>query len=150
VGADGGVDGDVGAGYGMSVYDYNGDALFVGLVGKTLCAVTGLEAGSDEAHFTTDDGETFRMQHDQDCCEAVNIESVVGDVSALIGEPILRAEVVSSTDWPEGTQKPDYDDESFTWTFYKLATRKGYVDVRWYGSSNGYYSESVTFSKVAT
>lgn len=108
------------------------------LRGKTLLSVTGLEKDSECVRFIADDGEVFWMYHDQDCCESVSIESVDGVPSDLLNSPILMAECV--------TQEGDnFGHDSSTWTFYKFATIHGFVTIRWFGSSNGYYSESVDF-----
>ena len=74
---------------------------------------------------------------------------VIGNLDDLIGAPILQAEEVLHMDEnPVGVEIPEYQ-ESYTWTFYKLATIKGYVTIRWYGQSNGYYSESVNFDLMS-
>ncbi len=118
---------------------------FLDLVGKTLVSVK--NNNDDEMIFTLDNGETYKLFHNQDCCESVSIEDIIGDLNDLVGSPILMAEEVTHSDEnPEGTPSKDYQD-SFTWTFYKLATIKGYVTIRWYGESNGYYSERVDFCK---
>lgn len=129
------------------------------LIGKTLKSVTSNE---DAVHFITEDGEEYKLYHEQDCCEGVSIDDICGDLNDLIGSPILMAEEVSNeafvkefedsftevTDWGTRTNSEnDYYPESYTWTFYKFATIKGYVDIRWFGESNGYYSESVDFHK---
>jgi len=123
------------------------------LIGKTITKIEQKKfedyyPGVQELIFHCDTGEKYRMYHAQDCCEMVYLEDVVGDLSDLIGSPIIRAEeVVSEDKTPDGIKEPD-DPDSFTWTFYKLATRNGYVDLRWLGESNGYYSESVDFEKA--
>lgn len=115
------------------------------LIGKTLTAV--VNDDNEEILFTVDDGSKYRLYHENNCCESVTVEDVIGNLSDLIGSPIVMAEVVTNSDEnPEGITK-EYQD-SFTWTFYKLATVKGYVTIRWYGESNGYYSESVSFEEV--
>lgn len=115
------------------------------LVGKTMVSVENIN--DEELVFTTTEGQRFQLTHHQDCCESVTIESIVGDLSDLVGEPLLLAEEATSDKHPEGHEAKDYE-ESFTWTFYKFATRNGYVDVRWFGESNGYYSESVSFEEA--
>jgi hypothetical protein len=107
------------------------------MIGKKFDSIT---KNDSELVFICDEG-LFIMYHEQDCCEDVHIESIVGDLNDLLYSPILRAEEVVT----KGKTDPidEYNDYSTTHTFYKLATKKGYVDIRWVGTSNGYYSESV-------
>lgn len=126
---------------------WNDSVEFSTMVGKTLVSVV-KNSDNDELLFETTDGGKYRMYHSQDCCEGVTIDDICGDLEDLIGSPILVAEeAISEGKNPDGVPVPDYQD-SFTWTFYKIDTAKGGVTIRWYGNSNGYYSESVDFEKV--
>jgi len=96
----------------------------------------------DALIFHTNKG-VYYMAHHQDCCENVEIETIDGELNDLLNTPILQAEESTNSDEP----KPNDWSDSFTWTFYKLATIKGYVTIRWLGESNGYYSEEVGLYK---
>jgi hypothetical protein len=116
---------------------------FSDLLGKTLVRIEieTLKYDGDVIKFFTSENEEYRMYHDQDCCESVElIDFDRSEIEILLDSPILMAEVE--------TNEADTSWGSETWTFYKLATIKGYVTLRWYGESNGYYSESVSFYKI--
>lgn len=130
------------------------------LVGKVLVSI---ENKGDELIFNCESGEKYKLYHSQACCESVTIEDICGDLEDLIGVPIIKAEEVSNDDfvnafeskfhkvegsYSEKDDEGNYKPESYTWTFYKFATIKGYVDIRWFGESNGCYSESVDFKKA--
>ena len=138
------------------------------LIGRVITKIDmkrGDDSDKDLIRFHVHDGGTWTMQHFEDCCESVDIEDIEGDINDLIDSPITMAESVSFKGDEKGLDKDDnlpsdialrsylqigtpYEtgDASYTWTFYKFATRKGYVTIRWYGSSEGYYSEEVDFS----
>jgi len=111
------------------------------LIGKTLSDIK-VNRDHDEITFVCQDGSEYLMYHDQDCCETVTIDDVSGDIMDLVGSPITLAEESS-----EAGVDSEWGDSS-TWTFYRFATVKGYVDIKWFGSSNGYYSESVNFKQT--
>ena len=113
------------------------------LIGKTLTSVCRdtNRYGDDGLLFTCDDGSQYWMGHYQDCCEYVYLADQNEHWFDLIGSPILVAEERSSD-----PDKPnEYEDEE--WTFYTFRTVTGSVDLRWIGTSNGYYSTSVSFER---
>lgn len=119
-------------------------ASFEVLQGKTITKIEGMELNSKEIRFRCSDGSIYVMYHEQDCCEYVRVDDIVGDVKDLIGSEILQAKVKTN----HGDSNTEYD-VSYTWTFYSLATIKGYVDLKWLGESNGYYSEEVSFVDIS-
>lgn len=113
------------------------------LLGKTLTNIE-ISDALDSVIFTTLEGDRYQMYHSQDCCETVTIDDINGDIVDLLNSPITLASERTSRE--SFNSEKEY--ESFLWTFYTLATVKGYVDIRWVGNSNGYYSESVDFIKL--
>ena len=116
----------------------NMEAKFSDLLEKTLVRI---DATDETIYFETKD-DVYKMYHEQDCCENVYVDDIVGDF-----EDILNSEITMADESSNQYDTSDFGD-SVTWTFYRLATIKGYVNITWKGSSNGYYSERVDFIKI--
>jgi hypothetical protein len=123
------------------------DVKFEILKGMTIKEIKVNQQNSEEDNilFITVDNRgnerIFKMYHGQECSEDVRIKDVCGDVNVLIDSEIIIAEerIVESEQSEEG---------HITSTFYTLGTAKGYLDISWFGESNGYYSESVDFVEI--
>lgn len=90
---------------------------------------------NDAFEIVTDRG-TLRFWHSQDCCESVNLEDITGEPASLVGGVVhLVEERESDLDESNGAQM---------WTFFEIRTSKGDITLRWNGTSNGYYSVSVS------
>ncbi|MGX1022511.1 hypothetical protein AB7M33_005187 [Pseudomonas sp. Y3 TE3536] len=117
------------------------------LIGITLSEVLQAEKGSSMITLLAACGRLFRMHHYDLCSEEVSLDDVEGDISDIVGSPITLAEKSTSPDTPDDVQDR-LTQLSQTWTFYRIGTVKGMVVLRWFGESNGYYSEEVDFVEL--
>ena len=109
------------------------------IIGLTMKSVV---RNGDEINFKSSCGKKFYLGHIQNCCEQVNIEDICGDLEDLIGSPIIQAEEVSNND------KKFAINNDFRWTFYKFATNKGSVTIRFVANLDSYYSVKVMFEEM--
>ena len=124
-------------------------ANFNDLEGKILTQIDGAEENSDYILFVCNNGDKYQLFHYQSCCEDVYLSDITGDINDLLNTPILLAEERDENDTDiNWINENDYKNSSQTFTFYTIRTIKGSVDLRWYGGSNGYYSEKVDFEKI--
>lgn len=112
------------------------------LVGKTILKVLG-GVGSERLVFFTSAG-VFQLYHDQDCCESVRVEDIEGRLEKLVGHTIRSAEETSASF--DSTKNED----PICWTFYRITTDAWDANtvIRWFGTSNGYYSTRVDFVEL--
>lgn len=107
------------------------------IVGKVL---ESWSEDTDELILEFTDGTTGKFYHSQDCCESVRI--VKRDpLNPFVGQEITAFKHEST----DGTDLVDYFD-SATETVLKFTFETGSATVWWVGTSNGYYSEGVSFS----
>ena len=112
---------------------------FKKLEGKVLKKIT--VDGEDTIYFITEDDSVFRMHGWPACCEVIEIEEIVGDLQDLLETPILKA-------YESSNEGENIEKRTGTWTFYNLSTIKGSVTIRWWGESNGNYSENACFEEI--
>lgn len=109
------------------------------LLGKTLNLV---EQDGDSILFHCSTGERYRLESGETGYGndvSVWIEDITGDLNDLVGSIILASYEETET---------SETDTSETWSFYVIRTIKGTVTIRFYGTSNGYYSETAYLEEV--
>ncbi|WHM52917.1 hypothetical protein [Sulfitobacter phage vB_SupP_AX] len=98
-----------------------------------------VDQSEDTIRFQFSDADVL-FYHNQDCCESVVIDDINGNFEDMVGDMLLLAEERVSDD--------ETASESGTWTFYTFRSLRESVDVKWHGTSNGYYSERVDIDVV--
>lgn len=107
------------------------------LIGKT---VSGLRVNDDQSVLTFNHPDGTNTSYDTygDCCSETWFADITG-VLALLGGKVIGVEDVRMESVDDGRTRQDED------KFYgvKLKTDKGFVDIVYRNSSNGYYGGSI-------
>ena len=98
-----------------------------------------IEQNDDYVLFVDCYDRRWKLEHTQECCEEVFILDVCGDWADILNEIVYYDAIEEQNDGGQGSE---------TWSFYKFRTRLGEVVVRFYGTSNGYYSETATLRRA--
>lgn len=116
--------------------------MFSDLIGKTLSAVIPIEDG---IAFKIRGGGQGQLRGHRSHLSSVVIRDVVGDLSDLVNSPIVMADVEAK----DNHDIIEDEDTGITWTYYKLATQRGYVTISFRGDSlGGRYTENALFEMV--
>lgn len=84
--------------------------------------------------FVTDDGKEVLYETFADCCSETWFADITG-VDYLLGATVTSVEEIKTEEVEDERTRQEYD----TVYGYKLTTNKGYVDIVYRNSSNGYY-----------
>lgn len=112
------------------------------LVGEVLTHIDE-NADNGEILLTTESGRQFKIYHYQDCCESVYIEGTDGDWNQLLNKKLIAVDC----DYEDGGDKEAYDSSS-TRTIFTFKVNDATVINKWFGSSNGYYSETASLEEI--
>lgn len=103
------------------------------LMGKTIEAIF-VGEGEHEITFKTDTGYLTYIA-DGDCCSETWFADILG-VSALIGGTVTSVEEAEIVHDDDGSRTRQEYDKVYG---FKITTNKGYADIAFRNSSNGYY-----------
>lgn len=118
---------------------------FSSIVGLTFSSIK-ISYDKDRIDFIAIDGSEYSMFHYQDCCESVYLTDTYENISELCNQKILQAYETSSKPTEDEMKKLElYDGDTNEFTFYTISTFAFSITLRWLGTSNGYYSTSVSF-----
>lgn len=116
---------------------------FADLIGRTVTAVD-VEKGEHFLRFITDAGPVVLVT-DGDCCSETWFADITG-FDALIGSPVLAVEEPDMPALPDGDKRSRQEfDQQYG---IKITTAKGYCDIVYRNSSNGYYGGGCSVGNV--
>ena len=97
--------------------------------------------------FKTESGKIFKMFHENDCCEIVYLEDVIGGrLTDLLGETVVDVDIKTNS-VKNNKNTEEYEYYFYEYYFYEIKTNVNTITLRWYGESD-YYSAYVDFEEI--